>query len=245
MPMCFYVASKSKCPAIPILIGVIHYFASIMTLSRGGILFGLITLVFCLVYLFFSQKNKKRMLFHYIVVLVVLGIVYACIYQDFNALIKELIDRGIGTSGRDKLYEEAWNGFKDHPIFGLGMGYDGPNYDQDVINFYWFHSTLFQVIGSMGIVGIVAFGYFYFVRYKQVFSYIKIDKSLWYVFFSMLGFEMYSMIDTGTFIPVPFMSIMIFINMILEIQNEEMNLSYENMQRKILKERHNMTIINN
>ncbi len=218
MPMCFYRANRSKFPAVFILLGVVQYGANVMTLSRGGILFGFVTLLISLLYLFFSQKNKKRMFWNYIIVLILLGVAYGFFFDKVNTLFQTLLSRGTGTSGRDQLYLEAWESFKKYPVFGVGMGYDGPNYTMDVIQFYWFHSTFFQILGSTGSVGLAAFGFFYFVRYKQVLSYTKFDKNIWFIFFAMLGFELYSLIDTGTFIPVPFMAVMIWINMVLEIE---------------------------
>ena len=88
-------------------------------------------------------------------------------------MIKALIGRGMGDSGRIKLFKEAWELFKAHPIFGVGKGYVGTGTPTNEIGIYWFHSTFFQVIASMGIVGLMAYVYYYWARLKILFSNIK------------------------------------------------------------------------
>ena len=84
-----------------------------------------------------------------------------------------LLDRGFGTSGRDVLYKEAIELFKAHPLFGVGRGYLGPNYKLNSVGVYWFHSTVLQVAATMGIVGLAAYAYYYYVRFAILFKNFK------------------------------------------------------------------------
>ena len=115
--------------------------------------------------------------------------------------------------------------FIKHPIVGAGMGYSGVNYDMVVIGFYWFHSTFFQIIASMGIVGLIGYLYFYIVRYKIIIKSARSGIFGVFALLALIGFELYSMIDTGTFIPVPTMMLTMLITLINEKQrktNEEL-----------------------
>lgn len=70
----------------------------------------------------------------------------------------------------------------------------------------------------MGIVGLTGYLYFYIIRYKIIVR--NAVKNLFGIFslLAMLGFELYSMIDTGTFIPVPIMILTMLITLINEKQ---------------------------
>ena len=121
------------------------------------------------------------------------------------------------------LYKDALREFANHPIFGVGCGYDGPDYENHVeeIVFYWFHSTFFQVVGSMGLVGIVAYGANYIMRAKILFRDIAKDTFVLFTALSLAGFELYSLIDTGTFVPLPTMMIVFVLFAILEKHHKE------------------------
>ena len=95
---------------------------------------------------------------------------------------------------------------------------------------YWFHSTLFQVIGSLGIVGLAAYIWYYAVRAKLLFKNIKNTFNL-FILAIWIGFEGYCMIDAGTFIPYPNMMLIIVTALLLELQSpckakDYMNLTY-------------------
>ena len=137
-------------------------------------------------------------------------------FNNIINLLNRLMFQETGDNGRFDLYKEAWQCFIAHPILGVGLGYQGSNYEIRSIAFYFFHSTFFQIIASTGLIGLIAFVYFYFKRYEILIKSLK--KSVFAIFslIAMLGFEAYSMIDTGTFIPFPFMMLIMFLTMILE-----------------------------
>ena len=130
-------------------------------------------------------------------------------------MVLSLIKRGMGSSGRTELFKEAWGLFKAHPIFGVGKGYMGPNTPPSAIGVYFFHSTFFQVIACMGIVGLAAYAYFYIIRFKILFKNIKHSFNL-FCLALLIGFEGYSLLDTGTFIAYPFMALIVIITLLLE-----------------------------
>ncbi len=215
MPMTFYLVTRYRHGWIPFLIGVFQGVCIVLTMSRGGMIGGVITGVFSLIFIVIKSKNKKRTLIP-IAILCVAVIIVLVIFRDYVVqVIGAIADRGFGSNGRDALYLEAIELFKKYPFQGAGMGYLGNNFDLSVMSFYWFHSTFFQIIGSMGIVGLIVYAIYYFQRFKVLFSNIKCSFNL-FILAMWLGFEAYGMIDTTTFVPFPNMMLIILTCLLLE-----------------------------
>lgn len=224
MPGTCYLAVKSKLSWLYTLLFLGEYVAIILSLSRGGILFALIVAPFFIAaMIYFGKAYRKGIVIPLVVVLVVGIIIIGATWEKTMAFCSMVINRSfspdghIKTSGRWELYAEAWNCFKANPIFGAGIGYFGKNYNGGTLGFYFFHSTLFQIIGCMGLVGLGAYIYNYVERFK-----IICHKDMFNIFIliGMLGFEGYAMIDTGTFVPMPSMIMVTLIIVVLELINE-------------------------
>ena len=74
-----------------------------------------------------------------------------------------------------------------------------------------------KVVASMGVIGIVAYAYFYFVRGKIMFNNLKrfnITLSL-----GIIAFEIQSLMDAGSFIPFPYLLIIIVLTAMIEHNN--------------------------
>lgn len=223
-PMALYLSTRTKRGWAYILMAFLQYFCLCMTLSRGGILCGFIALIFGVAFSIYKAPDRKRQTIYFAVCLGVAAILCVIGRDVVKGLISSLGDRihvgdGDMTSGRSDLYKEAWEVFKKHPFLGAGMGYVGygPGMFNDMKQ-YWFHSTLFQVLGCMGIVGIAAYVYYYVVRLGFCIKMMaKQFKFAFFVFVAWVGFEGYSMIDTGTMIPFPNMMLVAVMTYIVEI----------------------------
>ena len=212
-----YLSTKQRFGWIYLIVALLQYMCILLSFSRGGIIFGGISGIIALVLSIVKSKNKKSALISTGIVFGVVLILYFIFMDKVNAIIGSLLARGMGTSGRTELYKEAWKCFKNFPILGAGLGYVGNNFDMSVMNMYWFHSTLFQVIGSLGLVGLAAYVWYYFVRAKLLFKNIKNTFNL-FILAIWIGFEGYCMIDAGTFIPYPNMMLIIVTTLLLELQ---------------------------
>ncbi|HHX49611.1 MAG TPA: O-antigen ligase family protein [Clostridiales bacterium] len=224
-PMTLYLACRKDTayPFIYVLLGAFQYICILLTKSRGGILAGAITAIISIIMLIKKTPKRKQVLLSGGLIILAMLIVFAVKFKAFVGFFDSIPKKEIANdSGRFKLYKEAWNCFLKHPLVGVGMGYVGTNFELYGVEQYFFHSTLFQVMASTGLVGIAAYLYHYIVRFKIIFKNIKKSTFIIFVFISMLGFEGYSMIDTGTFIPVPFMFSMIIMTMFVEEENEQL-----------------------
>lgn len=217
-PMCFYLATRYRNGGIYALFGLVQYIGIVLTYSRGGILMAVITGPVCAVCTFLKAVDKKRMGAAYVVIVAALAIFAGVLASEVGDAVKSLFDQGFGPSSRDLLYAEAWRVFTEHPFLGAGLGFNGDYYDINTMQLYWFHSTFFQVIACMGIVGVAAYAFYYIVRFATVFKRIGNPFNL-LVLVAWVGFEGYSMIDTGTFVPFPTMALILVMTGILEITN--------------------------
>ncbi len=216
-PMCMYLFTKHRMGFFYFLMAAFQYVCLLFTFSRGGILFGFIAFVFGLILVVYKAKDRKRQLCYIALTAVILGIVFLALKDTVLGAIKSLIDRGTGLSGRDNLYDEAIVLFKANPFQGAGLGYIGygpGGYNE--MKTYWFHSTLFQVIACMGVLGLLAYAFSYTVKVIILCKNLRSTFNLFAVV-TFMGFEGYAMMNTGTFVPFPFAMLIITFMCIIEM----------------------------
>lgn len=223
-PFSIYLSTRKKHGWIYVLVSVFQYACLIMTLSRGGILCGFIAGLFALVFSIVKAPDRRKQAVYWVCVFVAIGILAAIFHDWVGGVLDSLMTRvkvdGDVSSGRFDLYKEAWSLFKKYPFAGAGMGYNG--YNAGMLNdmgLYWFHSTVFQILGCLGIVGVLAYVWFYV---KRILIFAKKAKSGFalFVFAAWFGFEGYSLIDTGTMSPYPFMMLVIVTTFLLEVADD-------------------------
>ena len=206
-PMCFYLATRYRWGGVYALCGAAQYIGVILSYSRGGILMAAFTAPVCVVLGLVKATDKKRMGIAYALIIAALIVCFGVYFGEIEAAIKSLFDQGFGPSHRDILYAEAWDLFTAHPFLGVGLGFYGNNFDINTMQFYWFHSTLFQVLANMGVVGLAAYVFYYIARFRTI-RRLRNPFNL-FTLVAWLGFEGYSMMDTGTFVPFPTMTLVL------------------------------------
>ncbi len=218
MPFAFYLATKEKYSVFYFVIGILQYIAMLMSLSRGGIIFGTMVFPFALVLtLIIAKKDRKKLLIALsIIVILIIAIYFIWMTGLFKNILEFLEVRG--DEARVGLYKKAWKNFLEHPIFGKGLAYNGQeHYYPEAWCIYWYHSTLFQILGSLGIIGLVAYGYQELIRF---FSLVRI-KSRFNLFtlLAMMGFAGYSMVNVGYFVPLPFVAMVVHMFLVVDRYN--------------------------
>jgi O-antigen ligase len=116
-------------------------------------------------------------------------------------------------NGRGALLKKAWENFLRSPLFGVGMGYGGGI--EGFMGTAWTHNLPMQILGSMGIVGVLAYGYQLVVRAKLVFA--KRDAFHMMMGISYLGIFLISMLQPGEFCPMPYEFLAVAIFCVLEL----------------------------
>lgn len=217
-PCCFYMAFKNKPFAwFYYAIGLVVFGLVFLTTCRSAIVAVVIMMPVLIIYSMIKGANRSQLVI-VICVFAILGSIFVLLKTDMIvSIIDKLTSASFSTSGRTDLYTEAIANFIKNPMFGNGLGYVGSNWDVPGFCIYWYHSNIFQIIGSMGIVGIIAYTYYYFARAKVMFSNLKRFNMA--LSFGIITFEIHCILNPETFIPFPFMMIVIVLTAILEYNN--------------------------
>lgn len=223
VPFCFYLAVKNEHYSwFYISLGIIQTVGQLLFGSRGGMMFAALAIIGSLIVLIVKTKNRRVLLIN-LAIWFCIGIILLYIGREkIELMIKQAFSAGLSLTGRDILYREAFRVFIKNPIFGAGFGYLGIDFhNAEVGPIYFFHSTFFQILGSLGIVGIISFAFVYYARYrvflkkgcvKNAFNLMSLC--------AILAFEGYAMMNTGTFVGIPFLMIMHIMVGVCEKTNE-------------------------
>lgn len=190
LPFYVYFAIKKQ-PYIYIPLTFLMYIAILFTFSRGNILFVTILLPVILIFGFIKTKNKLGYTISTLVSVCVIFVAYMLLEAKIEEWFGVVTDLGFSDNGRYALWEYAWKDFSENKIFGAGFyGEDGVELFGDLKKF---HSTVFQVLGSAGIVGATGFLVHYILRYKEMFTKISTYKII--ALLSLATYELYGLID--------------------------------------------------
>ncbi len=230
VPATAYLALKGKRSATPLyLFTYFQYYLIMITFSRGPMIFVTIGLPFIMVYCFIKGDKANRL--RHVIALMAAVIFLLILIFGYTDKFKQIVDiminqRGLDDNGRFDIYGEALKVFKEYPIFGGGMDVYFSLVDnapwKNIPYFrvgipYWFHSTIAQIVGSFGVIGIVTYLYQYYARYSLVFK-GKNKTVIMALGFSMILFDLYGFIDTNFFSPLMYLTVMF---MTLAIEKEE------------------------
>lgn len=217
LPIPFYYAiTKNR---FFILFGLIFYLAIVMTGSRGGLVMGGIEFALC--FLFVSVYDKP--LRYLTLFLCAAGILFLALNIDTlfgGTSLSEGFEIISEKEPRFRSIFRAIDDFLSNPVFGRGLGYSG-NIDlykpvKGAAN--WYHMMPFQIIGSLGLVGIAAYGYQFFGRLSLIFK--KPSPSALTLGLSYAGILLMSMVNPGEFCPVPYELLAVLLFIFLELPNE-------------------------
>mgnify|MGYP002538238570 CR=1 FL=1 len=211
------------------LIGtVLMYIAMIMTGSRSGLLFGSFLLLVCLAYIYIKNKKHRRFynwLFGVsIVVIAVLAI--ALLPQLYAARIE---NAAVGDKTRLEFIKLGVENFLAHPIFGIGIA---NMKDVGIFKAYvpgslmFYHNAVIQIISSMGLVGVLAYGWMLFSRLKMLWIGRR-RKRIAVFALSYIGIGLMSMTNPGIFCPFPEAGLLTLMFAIVEKEEEKYKMEEE------------------
>ena len=202
MPFVFYLSLKNYFYIIPAFITMP---CLALTSSRGGLLFGAVEFMLCCIYIIYADKKNR---IKTLLILTVCGFAVIIYAGDIITFISKTISRFdsdmINKDPRTGFIRRAVEDYRACPVFGRGIGYMGNRdiYPSRKFAANWYHSAPFQVIGSFGSLGILAFGY-QFIR-RNIIFWSKITYFSLAVFISYIGMFLMSLVNPGEFCPVPY-----------------------------------------
>jgi O-antigen ligase len=184
--------------------------AMVFSGSRAGMLLGGAEFLICIIVSAIWDKKNR---FFYVCALVgLIGLGVALRGEILEILEKAGMYTVVKSDeARMKLIDRSIELFKEHPVFGHGIGFKG-NYDlynpkKGAICFY--HMMIPQIIGSMGCLGIAAYAF-------QGIQHLRIGISalrgkakgergvVVTLLLSYLGVLMMSQVNPGLFCPMPY-----------------------------------------
>lgn len=223
LPAPFYFALTRN--RLHILSGFLFYLTIVITGSRGGTLMGGIELLLCLLFVMRRDKWLRN-------ILIVLSLVAILIVALYPSIIKELVEKFIEYTHNDdasfkddprvKMMQAALRDFAANPIFGQGLGYQGNHdiYSPVTGAANWYHMMIFQVIGSLGSVGIAAYGYQFVVRVRMILKNTTVQKIALGLSYS--GILLMSQVNPGEFCPIPYELLTVLLFIFLELPDTEL-----------------------
>ncbi len=203
------------------LIGTaLMYVAMVMSGSRSGLLFGSVLLVLCLVYIYITNKKSRR-LYNWLFGCAALLAVAAAVTVVPELYAARIKNAAVGDKTRIEFIRRGINNFLSHPVFGIGLA---STQDIDIFKAYvpgcmvFYHNAVIQVISSMGLAGIAAYGWMFVKRLKMLWQGRK-NSSIFVFALSYIGILMMSMTNPGIFCPFPEAGLLTF--MFAMIEKEE------------------------
>ncbi|MEA4964983.1 MAG: O-antigen ligase family protein [Oscillospiraceae bacterium] len=188
------------------LIGaVVIYLAILLTGSRSGLLLGSLLVLLGIVYLL-RYDARRRNVYQMALLLgsvPVLLLGYVLVSSLFSS---RMVDGNFISSYDNVRLEflvQALRDFNNNPMFGQGLVCTA---NRDIFegapgSMIFYHNYFAQIIGSMGLVGLAAYGFQFFGRVRLLWS--KRSPLVVAAALSFLGVFLMSMTNPGEFCPLP------------------------------------------
>lgn len=219
LPMPCYFAARGGRHRLHLLSILLMYAAIVLSGSRGGLLMGTVELFICIVYLCYADKRVW-----YIYALVGVGL-FMLIYFNIDSLMAFY---GIGNVGSFVTEDEArygllgrmWEDWRSNPLFGRGIGYRGNEdlYEPKQGAMNWYHMMIPQVVGSLGTVGMLAYGLQLGLRTFTIFRRASVFKLAMGA--SYAGLFLMSQVNPGEFCPIPYALVGVLLFVMAELRDE-------------------------
>jgi O-antigen ligase len=227
IPACWYLITQVK-NIIPFFVILILLYVGIALSNSDGALD--ISLIFTPIIAFFTYRKisifQRSLYLKIILILLITLLVGATIIIGICGLehLSTILKPPFSDSSRTALYQEALDLFAKYPIFGAGLGYQNPELPTLLgVRLYNFHSVLFHVMGTMGIIGIIAYTFYYTERFKILMK--NYNAFTCFMLVAFILFECYGMVDTAEFNAIPLMSTLTVIIVIVELTNKGNDIS--------------------
>lgn len=201
--VCYLMIKTNK--LLPLFAQLIFFYLSILISAADIPLMLSLLAVIPMAFVIYKslRANQARLfsnIFHWLLLGAVIVLIALGVTGIFSSIWNKLVASISDDSGRSPLYRNALSLFAQYPIFGVSYGHTYYSIiSNDALNYVsgFSHSTFFHALASSGIVGILAFAFLYFQRFRTMgknntpFGFLSL--------ISVLAFSVYSMLDVGEF----------------------------------------------
>lgn len=217
---CFMLGIGKKSDWLYFLLAVFFEVMICFTYCRLMIVISAVVLLTLFVLSIVKSKTKLTYLWTSLALLILAGGVFLIFRQQVIDIIKALFEKTqAGGNGRQELWTWCWEKFTQNPIFGYGfVAYEKVPGIRDTIPLVLAHNTILQWLTSLGIVGTLLMGFFYFSKYKLMFKGFKWTR--FFEVFTIIMLALTGLVDQAITMD-PFMFIIPYIYLaIIEKENE-------------------------
>lgn len=210
MPAAFYFVATKRYGWIFYGLGLVQFFCTVLSQSRGAMLFGGVILLICLSTLCFFGRNKRINRILTIGLIVIAGIGVLLLREKLMGLLQSFLDKGFDDSERFDLWKLGVQKFLSAPVFGAGFYDNGIVSTWDIQLYpFFYHNTAVQILASTGVVGVLAYLWHRFCTIRAVVRKPSLYKT--YLGICILSCLLFCMLDVLLFITYP----LIFYTLIL------------------------------
>ena len=207
IPSAFYLAYKSKFGFFFYASAFAFWGIAFMANTRSAALCGAIIIIISVITCCRGGENKKanRILTFSAIALVAIIITILIIKLDMSEIVKEILDifrlDAGDSSGRIDLWKNGWQDFLSSCWFGVGFSQGGTKEGLAFSNVYsnMYHNIIVQMLGAMGVVGILAFLTHIFSLGREFLKKLKGEK--WFIILTPLLILGMSLFDNFFFYP--------------------------------------------
>ena len=226
---CCYLVTKAK-NILPYVGTIVMFYLVIFMTGSDGCLFISVCFLPFLIFSVYKKLNKKnkKVLYNVVYAFIVCVFLFLLLLAvtDNMDFVTNIIRKGLkGDSGRSKLYLDAFRVFLENPVFGASIG---GYHNHSLLNLsllvnagrvHNWHSTLFHVLGSMGIVGFIIYCNYFYARFTVI---LKKNTSFnQFIYFAFCMIESYGFIDTTEFSTIPCLIMITLMVLVTEFPNQE------------------------
>lgn len=163
IPAPFYFAATHRRGWVFIPVATGFLIGLLFTQSRGGIIFGTITFLVCLVYVLLASKGRARQrnCLAAIALAVLFLILLIALRDRLDELFASILEKQLDPNGRSKIFKDCWETFLRFPYTGVGF-YDTPGFALPTAGGFMpprAHNTYLQLLATGGLM--LAGAYFF------------------------------------------------------------------------------------
>lgn len=219
IPMTMYYYIKNQEKYFILILFSLEILTFGLMISRSGYLAFLILFIPFSIRVFYDIKDKYKFI-NYFSLIIIIGLFLVIFFpNDFiKKFISSLNQRGLSLSGRDEIYRNGLDTFKQFPIFGSGV-YTSSKYITTGNKYY--HNYIIQTFSTLGIVGAIAFSFYIYTLIKECIIKNKYNS---YVLFVLLGMLVHGLFDTTFYNPL----VMVILSVLLSYMSNDNDVSNYN-----------------
>lgn len=203
LPMLFYLAIKAKNKVIYYLLIALNTVAILVTGSRAGIIGLGIVVPAAFIYLAVNHLIRKDLNHVLIALGLAMPLAMVVLYFDLAEPVYERLFVSkffFYFDDRRKLLNVAWECFKNYPVLGAGAYSAGHFIKLAGGHTMSYHNVLFEAAATMGLVGVAAYTWFMWVKFKLLTNHLTPFKVMGTV--AVVGSFVFALVDTSYMNPI-------------------------------------------